>query len=247
MDRMGTVDRFAIVDLIDSPEKCSLHVARVGEDLRAYLQVYQSGSYGIARLVGEEKAAERLLTHLPGGKMIMMCSAPLQKAVREKFPDNPTYLEQLMTVGHGSLKKVDISGVSRLGREDARSLHELYMTGEFATRARLASVESFGERLVNEVGFGLRDGGRLASVAMAIFGDETFGMVGGVFTDPTLRGRGYGSMVTCAATEHLLQKSRLSMLYVRKDNLPAVRAYERLGYVKKEDWAYFDFGTGIIP
>ena len=226
MDHMGTVDRFAVVDLIDSPEKCSLHVALAGGALKAYLQVYQAGRYGIARLLGEEKAAELLLPHLPGGRMIMMCIAPLQRMVTDKYPDNPTYLEQLMTVGRESLLEVDTSGVSRLFPRDAKSLYELYMRGEFASRARLSSGESFRDRLTNEVGFGRKFEGRLAAVAMAIFGDETFGMVGGVFTDPSLRGKGYGTMVSLAATEHLLQKSRLSMLYVRKENLPAIRAYE---------------------
>lgn len=247
MDRMGTLDRFSIVDMTDNPEKCSLHVALVGGELEAYLQVYDAGSYGIARLLGEEEAVERLLPHLPSGRMIMMCTAPLQSVVREKFPENPTYLEQLMSVGQDNLRKVDKSGVGRLGPSDAEALHSLYMSGEFATRARLSSVRAFRERLTNEPEFGLWVGGRLASVARAMFGDETFGMVGGVFTDPSHRGKGYGGMVTFAATEHLLQKSRLSMLYVRKDNLPAIRVYQKLGYVKREEWAYFDFGTGIIP
>lgn len=247
LDHMGTVDRFSIVDIVESPEKSTLHVASAGDELKGYLHVYQTESYGIGRLLGDVEAAEHLLPFLPKGRMIMMCQASLQQVVRKKYPDNPTYLEQLMTVNNDELQRVDISGVSRLVPDDAQYLHDLYMTGEFSSRARLSSVESFSERLSNETGFCLKQDGRLVSVAMAIYGDETFGMVGGVYTDPSHRGRGYGSTVTCAATEYLLQRSSHSMLYVRKDNSHAIRAYEKLGYAEREEWAYFDFGTGIIP
>ncbi|RYZ07453.1 MAG: GNAT family N-acetyltransferase [Myxococcales bacterium] len=71
-------------------------------------------------------------------------------------------------------------------------------------------------------------------VAMTGFNSETRGnvQVGGVFTPPALRGRGY-ARAAVAASLQLARAERgavRSILFTSKTNTPARRAYESLGY-----------------
>jgi RimJ/RimL family protein N-acetyltransferase len=56
-------------------------------------------------------------------------------------------------------------------------------------------------------------------------------LVGGVFTDPRRRGEGLASRGIAAWARHLFREGHeMLALHVNKDNAPAVRAYERIGF-----------------
>ena len=56
------------------------------------------------------------------------------------------------------------------------------------------------------------------------------GVIGGVFTHPRHRRKGYASKVVSAATSRILRESRLSAIYLASDNLAAFKLYRKLGY-----------------
>ncbi len=60
--------------------------------------------------------------------------------------------------------------------------------------------------------------------------NEGIAVVGNVYTHPRYRGRGYATQATSAVTAELLETCPLVALTVDPKNLPAVRAYEKLGY-----------------
>ena len=74
--------------------------------------------------------------------------------------------------------------------------------------------------------------GRLVAVAgtHVVSPEEGVAVVGNVFTHPRYRGRGYATLVTGAVTAALLKHCRDVVLTVDPKNIPAVRAYWRLGY-----------------
>ncbi|MBC7224530.1 MAG: GNAT family N-acetyltransferase, partial [Anaerolineae bacterium] len=51
-----------------------------------------------------------------------------------------------------------------------------------------------------------------------------------VFTHPQFRGQGLGTLVTSRVTKELLGRGLLVVLNVEEGNVPAIRAYEKLGY-----------------
>jgi hypothetical protein len=72
-------------------------------------------------------------------------------------------------------------------------------------------------------------------------------MIGGVYTRPDHRNKGYATLATSAITREALEKSESAALFVRSDNYPAIRAYEKIGYEKIGEKLWVDVGTGRKP
>ena len=118
--------------------------------------------------------------------------------------------------------------VQRLSARDARALNALYATGGGPTGYR-------GDHIEQGVYYGVFEGGSLASVAGTHLVSPGAGIavVGNVFTRASARGRGLATRVTSAVTADLLERGCwLVTLTVDPENAPALRAYERLGYVR---------------
>jgi predicted GNAT family acetyltransferase len=63
-----------------------------------------------------------------------------------------------------------------------------------------------------------------------------------VVTHPDYRGRQYATLVTGAVCAELIRRGITTVfLNVRKDNAPAIRVYEKLGFVR-----YGPFYEGVI-
>jgi uncharacterized protein len=76
-------------------------------------------------------------------------------------------------------------------------------------------------------------------LSMTGFNANTRGVVqvGGVFTPPALRSRGYGRAAVAASLEHMAkQGARRSVLFTSEENVPAQRAYISLGYALTGDY-----------
>ena len=58
--------------------------------------------------------------------------------------------------------------------------------------------------------------------------------IGGVFTEPVRRGRGYGGAVLAALLRELFAAGRSAALFVKPRNATAIRLYENLGFVARD-------------
>jgi ribosomal protein S18 acetylase RimI-like enzyme len=77
----------------------------------------------------------------------------------------------------------------------------------------------------------LMDGATLLFKAEESARTEDGLLIGGVFTDPQHRGRGLATRGIAAWARHLFGEGlSLVALHVNRDNLPAVRAYEKVGF-----------------
>ncbi len=66
--------------------------------------------------------------------------------------------------------------------------------------------------------------------------------VGGVFTPPDQRGRGYGGAVVAASLEQARFRGvQSAVLFTQKDNIAARRAYERIGFRRAGDFGLILF------
>jgi predicted GNAT family acetyltransferase len=72
-------------------------------------------------------------------------------------------------------------------------------------------------------------------------------MIGGVYTAPEKRNRGFALLATSAVTHEALKRADAAALFVRSDNYPAIRVYEKIGYRKIGEEIWVDVGTGMMP
>jgi predicted GNAT family acetyltransferase len=72
-------------------------------------------------------------------------------------------------------------------------------------------------------------------------------MIGGVYTHPKHRNKGYSTLATSAVTEEALKNAETAALFVRSNNYPAIRVYEKVGYKKIGEKLWVDVGTGFRP
>ena len=81
-----------------------------------------------------------------------------------------------------------------------------------------------------------REGEPVASTSFNATTDEVV-QVGGVWTPPELRGRGYGrAAVAVSLLDARHESVRRAILFTGDDNLPAVRAYLALGFQRIDDY-----------
>lgn len=120
----------------------------------------------------------------------------------------------------------------RLTPADATSAGVMYA----ADGPRDAVQGEFYASLFEEsIFYGVEEQGQIVAAAGThiVSTPERIGAIGFVFTHPNMRGRGYATLCTGAVTQVLFKLGiNLVALNVRQENPPAIRAYERLGYVR---------------
>jgi RimJ/RimL family protein N-acetyltransferase len=117
--------------------------------------------------------------------------------------------------------------VRRLEGADARRINALY---------RSDGVASFySPRQIDEACYyGAERDGKLVAIAgtHVVSTSSEIAVVGNVYTFPEYRGQHLAQATTSAVTAQLLKFCREVVLSVDPENAPAVRAYERLGYIE---------------
>jgi ribosomal protein S18 acetylase RimI-like enzyme len=245
--RLDLLRNYPIVyGLIYEPNKATAYVA-LGRDnsLEGLLSIYRR-TPPMVRLDGEERAARKLLEHLPKENMILFCPPTLLDIVKNEIPEANCYPEHQMYVAKGEEQLVAPNLAQRLESRDASLLAELYSSGGqrfLFLRSESRCKELLEKRRV----YGVFQGNRLVSVAAAVKRFSKVGEITGVLTHRDYRRRGFGILATSAATEDVLLQAGGANLYVGADNEPATKMYEKLGYKKIEEWYWVDVGTGTKP
>jgi predicted GNAT family acetyltransferase len=95
--------------------------------------------------------------------------------------------------------------------------------------------------------YGVFVNGELVSYAGSFIQLPEIWMIGGVYTEPKHRNKGYATLAVSAITEHALKEAETAALFVRSDNYAAIRTYEKLGYHRIGEKLWVDIGTGLKP
>lgn len=193
--------------------------------------LFSRGGLGDALFtMGESGALNALLALHPGPRQnYVTCEPHHVDVVDERFVIASERPMMRMTVNGDTFvppEALPDAVVRRMTGEDARYLNRLYSSEGAPTFYSSAQI-------ANGCYFGVLIDRRLVAVAgtHVISPGEGIAVVGNVFTHPRWRGRGYARLATGAATAALLRDCRDVVLTVDPLNTPAVRAYERLGYL----------------
>ena len=79
--------------------------------------------------------------------------------------------------------------------------------------------------------------GRIVAGASTSAEIPTAAMIGGVWTAPDMRNRGYSSAVVAALTRDLLEEQRRPYLFYLVDNAPAAHVYTKIGFRIVGPWS----------
>lgn len=191
------------------------------------LVLHSRGGLGDATFVmGDPDAVGAILSIHPGPTHTYITCQPqhLDTLKREyRLATQQPMIRMAVTpdafVPHRGVQAVALGGV------DIRRVNALYSTEGNPSYYVPEHIESGVYR-------GVVSEGRLVAVAgtHVVSRQERVAVVGNVFTHPAYRGRGFATAATSAVTESLFQYCDHVALTVDPNNLPAVHAYERLGY-----------------
>jgi predicted GNAT family acetyltransferase len=122
----------------------------------------------------------------------------------------------------------------------------------FYSLARLPSRTAWRNRLSEQMAFRtlyfMEDGnGAVISAAQSSAEGGEAAMLGGVATLPEYRGRGLSTCCVGALCRHLFDAGIKSVsLFYLKDNDPAARVYDKLGFKPAGEWLLVPMGLGIL-
>jgi RimJ/RimL family protein N-acetyltransferase len=192
------------------------------------LVLHSYGGIGNALLaMGDRHALEAIIALHPGPRhTYATCQPEHLDVLRQFYRFNSEQPMMRMAVTANTFEPVDGETV-RLRGAHAPELNRLYSTEGGPTY--------YSDRHIEEGLYrGIVVDGRLVAVAgtHVISARQGIAVVGNVFTHPRYRGRGFATIATSAVTSELLEFCPDVVLTVNPRNTPAVKAYERLGYVE---------------
>ncbi|MGD0249457.1 MAG: GNAT family N-acetyltransferase [Thermoplasmata archaeon] len=98
-----------------------------------------------------------------------------------------------------------------------------------------------------ERAWGAFDGERLVGVVRAEVRLPRVWVLGGVYVEPTARGRGWGRVLLGAAVSAAEGSGAQVALYVREDRTAARSLYESVGFRTVGHRVWLDLGAGLLP
>ncbi len=237
---------FAFYDIQYEPEHTTMYVAFENKKLKGYILIYTALEFPSVVLECDSNIATKLIGYSPENHFIIHASLPnLLPVIERRFPDAKHYVEDWMLVkkGEASLFKSEL--VRRLCTEDDASKLAVLRSSEQDRPRR--TVEKYIDWISKTSVYGVFISDELVSYAGSFVQLPQVWIIGGVYTHPNHRNKGYATLATSSVTEEALKRTDTAALFVRSDNYPAIRVYEKIGYKKLGERLWVDVGTGIKP
>jgi RimJ/RimL family protein N-acetyltransferase len=235
---------FAFYDMQYDLENTTMYAAVENDMLKGYILIYKALEPQSVILECDDEIVEKLIEYAPADHFIMHTPPCLLPIIQRKFPGAKHYLENWMFVKKGEAKFFRSKRLHKLTRADSSKLAMLLSSRRDRPEG---SEKKYSEWLRKMPMYGVFVNDELVSYAGSFIQTPQIWMIGGVYTHPHHRSRGYATLATSAITEEALGKSDTAALFVRSDNHPAIRAYEKIGFVKIGEKLWVDVGTGMKP
>ena len=201
----------------------------------AIVLLYRAFALPVLLAVGAARHLRSVLDEvdpvLDGAREVYVVVRPdVLPLLRERYRVSHDKAMLCMVLAPQSYRPVAPNGVRRLGCADLERVQSLYADGEATGEA-----PDFFMPVMLEQGvyYGVHEGDRLIAAAgtHVVAPTVSIGALGNVYTRRDRRGRGLGTRVTSAVTNHLLgMKISTVVLNVRESNRAAIRVYEQLGF-----------------
>jgi len=231
------VSFFVLYDVLEEPQNIDALVATERGHVEGVSLTYRERSLV---MLGSRRAANSLAAELSNlGAVVVICDTECLPPLRRWFrlTSAPTRMQN-MAVEKGRQALSLRHAVKELDVDDADEF--IRLTQSVITHSEFDESLSKG----NTVYAGIRVGGRLVSVGRSLILKGTGGILLSIKTDEPFRNRGYGTSLVSYLTKRVLEEGRFSTLLVGEDNLPAIRVYEKTGYVRRST-VFICRGSGV--
>jgi GNAT superfamily N-acetyltransferase len=236
---------FAFYDIQREPDYTTMYAAFENGSLKGYILIYTALEFPSVILECESDTAEKLIDYAPGNRFIMHVPPYLLPVVKRKFPNAKCYVEDWMLVKSDDAIFFRSKLVCRLHTDDDAS--KLAMLLSNRKDRTTGTVKKYIELISKQPIYGVFVKSELVSYAGSFIQLPQVWMIGGVYTHPKHRNKGYATLATSAVTEEALRNAEVAALFVRSDNYSAIRVYEKIGYKKIGEKLWVDAGTGMKP
>jgi len=236
---------FAFNDIQYEPERTTMYVAFENGNLKGYILIYTALEFLSVILECEEDLAEKLISYAPENRFIMHAPPNLLTIIKSKFPNAKHYVENWMLVKKDKAKFFRSELVHRLCTKDDASRLAILLSSR--DDRPMGTAKKYNDLINKMPVYGVFVNDELVSYAGSFIQLPQVWMMGGVYTHLNHRNKGYSTLATSAVTEEALKNAETAALFVRSDNYPAIRVYEKIGYKKIGEKLWADVGTGLKP
>lgn len=234
---------FGLLDLKFQRDKTKFWIALEGDEILGYLLEFDGKALTIR---GDVRCTAELLKKTTLMEPFVSIE-PKHLPIFEKFygPTKPLRIPDRGKVSTLLNMEVDRKRFRPIIRHDPRKLtvDEFEAVGRLSMKFYEENVRgilpSTPKRTVEalkrgRLAYGIYEGGKLVSFACGGSNPvaENLSSVGPVYTSPEFRGRGYATSICSALVDELLGKSEKITLNVSKNDLAALRVYEKIGFAK---------------
>jgi len=241
----GVSNAWAIQDLTLWPDRTKFLYVKNSDSFSYVLISGHPASHGHPTIIasGEPTAVDTLLREadIKGPFVIRETSVHLSSVIKAMYPSVKIYEEQRMDVTKNTYLPKHKGKARQLTFADVEALAQFFgappqAAGEFM--GWLKGARAF---------FGVYEEGRLAAIGSSMVSvPEAWNLVS-IETHQDFRRKGYATEVTSSLVERALNETATVTVTVVKDNTPAIRTYEHVGFKFVEDRIWVDHGTGSTP
>lgn len=234
---------YAVWDLAHHPGRIRVVSAVVAGRTLGYLLVwFGHPTAPVVHWVGTDPRLAALADRLPERPLVAIVPEPFREAVRERR--GPVVEVPLLSLLAGEPPERATPGpaVRRLAGGDRTALAAWAAAQDDPVVAEYAYLDPDAEIL-----WGAFDAERLVGVVRAAVRLPAIWILGGVYVEPTHRGRGLGRALVATALAAAREERAALALYVREDRPPARALYAALGFRTVGRRYWLDAGSGLSP
>jgi len=194
-------------------------------------RAYKTPSVVFAATTKEIKQAliEKALSKV-ANEFVSLCE-PKEVSLLEKHASIIEYRhEQQMVTSHPKQIKSDNALIERVAKDELSLLNQFYV--EHRSEAWTPLQFKIGPY------YCVKQNHRIVSAAGVHVVTPQTAQLGNIITDEVYRNRGYAIACTSALANQLSTSGRVISLFVKTDNSPAIRMYEKLGFRKRREIAF---------
>lgn len=177
-------------------------------------------------ILGNRKTVGRFIESLDNGTFAILVPIESAEKLKERFKDARSYPEYIMLF-KGHITDHSEGDFRILGPEDREQWG--YLKTERKTFSREEN-DQFFRNLTDQTCFGLFANGIMVSGAVIEASSPEIAVIGSVKTLSAYRNKGYATALMASAVRYCHKNGQSVYLFVRKDNLPAIRAYMKVGF-----------------